>query len=81
VQSRAGKARVGYFAAKAAAEQVVAASGLGWTTLRAAQFHDLILMVACQLARLPVILWGSITRSCLFDRRDLAVLATGIIAA
>jgi uncharacterized protein YbjT (DUF2867 family) len=33
----------------------VAGSGLPYTTLRATQFHDLILMVAQQLAKLPVI--------------------------
>src|ERR671932_2804006 len=44
----------GYFASKRAAERVVADSGLPWTTLRATQFHDLILMVAQQLAKLPV---------------------------
>lgn len=45
----------GYVAAKLAAEQIVAASGVPWTTLRASQFHDLILVMAQQLARLPVI--------------------------
>ena len=45
----------GYFAAKRAAERVVADSGLPWTTVRATQFHDLILTVAEQLAKLPVI--------------------------
>jgi uncharacterized protein YbjT (DUF2867 family) len=45
----------GYFGTKRAAEQVVAGSGLPWTTLRAAQFHDLILMVAQVMAKLPVI--------------------------
>jgi len=45
----------GYFASKRAAEKVVAASGLPWTTLRATQFHDLMLMVARQLAKLPVV--------------------------
>ncbi len=44
----------GYFASKRAAELVVAESGLPWTTLRATQFHDLILMVARQMAKLPV---------------------------
>jgi uncharacterized protein YbjT (DUF2867 family) len=33
----------GYFAQKLAAERAVADSGLPWTTLRATQFHDLIL--------------------------------------
>jgi uncharacterized protein YbjT (DUF2867 family) len=45
----------GYFGSKLAAEQVVAGAGLPWTTLRAAQFHDLVLMTARQMARLPVI--------------------------
>ncbi len=45
----------GYFGAKLAAERVVADSGLPWTTLRAAQFYDLLLMVARQLAKLPVV--------------------------
>jgi uncharacterized protein YbjT (DUF2867 family) len=49
------RAMFGYFGSKLAAEQVVAESGLSWTTLRATQFHDLILMVAQQMARLPVI--------------------------
>jgi uncharacterized protein YbjT (DUF2867 family) len=45
----------GYFGSKHAAEQIVAGSGLPWTTLRATQFHDLLLMVAQQMAQLPVI--------------------------
>ena len=49
------RAMFGYFRTKLAAEQVVAGSGLPWTTLRAAQFHDLILMVAQAMAKLPVI--------------------------
>jgi len=49
------RAMFGYFGSKLAAERVIADSGLPWTTLRATQFHDLILMVARQMARLPVI--------------------------
>lgn len=45
----------GYFGFKLAAERVVADSGLRWTTLRAAQFHESLLMVAQQMTRLPVI--------------------------
>jgi uncharacterized protein YbjT (DUF2867 family) len=48
------RAMFGYFGSKLAAEQVVATSGLGWTTLRATQFHDLLLLTVRQLARLPV---------------------------
>jgi uncharacterized protein YbjT (DUF2867 family) len=55
VVSGVDRAMFGYFASKLAAERVVAGSGLPWTTLRAAQFHDLILTVARQMARLPVI--------------------------
>ena len=54
VASRVDRAMFGYFAAKRAAEHVVADSGLPWTTLRATQFHDLVLTVARQLAKLPV---------------------------
>ena len=55
VVSGADRAMFGYFASKLAAERVVADSGVPWTTLRATQFHDLILMVARQMAKLPVI--------------------------
>jgi uncharacterized protein YbjT (DUF2867 family) len=55
VVSAVDRAMFGYFASKLAAERVVADSGLPWTTLRATQFHDLILKTAQQMARLPVI--------------------------
>jgi uncharacterized protein YbjT (DUF2867 family) len=55
VVSAVDRVMFGYFASKLAAEHVVAESGLPWTTLRATQFHDLILTVAKQLARLPVV--------------------------
>lgn len=49
------RAFFGYFGMKLATERVVEQSGIGWTVLRATQFHDLILTVARALARLPVI--------------------------
>jgi uncharacterized protein YbjT (DUF2867 family) len=49
------RALFGYFASKLAAEHVVAECGLPWTTLRATQFYELILLVARQVAKLPVI--------------------------
>ena len=55
IASRVDRAMFGYFGSKLAAERVVADSGLPFTTLRATQFHDLILMVAQQMAKLPVI--------------------------
>jgi uncharacterized protein YbjT (DUF2867 family) len=44
-----------WFRAKRDAERAVAESGLPWTTLRAAQFHELVLMVMEKMAKLPVI--------------------------
>jgi len=55
VASAIDRAMFGYFGSKLAAERVVAESGLPWTTLRGTQFHDLILMTARQMARLPVL--------------------------
>ena len=55
VVSRVDRAMFGYFASKGAAEKVVEDSGLPWTTLRATQFHDAMLIMARQLAKLPVI--------------------------
>jgi uncharacterized protein YbjT (DUF2867 family) len=53
--SRVDRVLFGYFESKQETERVVADSGLPWTTLRATQFHDLILSVARQLAKLPVV--------------------------
>jgi uncharacterized protein YbjT (DUF2867 family) len=55
IASRIDRAMFGYFGSKLAAEEVVAGSGVPWTTLRATQFHDLLLMVARQMVKLPVI--------------------------
>jgi uncharacterized protein YbjT (DUF2867 family) len=55
VVSGVDRAMFGYFGAKLAAERAVADSGLPWTTLRATQFHDLLLMTVGQMTRLPVI--------------------------
>jgi uncharacterized protein YbjT (DUF2867 family) len=49
------RAMFGYFASKLASEQAIAGSGVPWTTLRAAQFHESLAMVARQMAKLPVI--------------------------
>ena len=55
VVSRVDRVMFGYFGSKLAAERAVADSGLPWTTLRATQFHDIVLLVAQQMAKLPVI--------------------------
>ncbi|MFD7703544.1 SDR family oxidoreductase [Streptomyces caelestis] len=46
----------GYYRSKLAVERLVEESGLGWTVLRATQFHDLVLAVLQGMARLPVLL-------------------------
>lgn len=43
-----------YYRTKHACEQVVRESGLGWTVLRATQFHDLLLKIFGVAAKLPV---------------------------
>jgi uncharacterized protein YbjT (DUF2867 family) len=55
VKSGVDRAMYGYFASKRAAELVVEESGLPWTTLRATQFHDLVLMTVRPLAKLPIV--------------------------
>src|ERR687894_2585603 len=55
IGSRVDRAMFGYYASKRKAERVVADFGLPFTTLRATQFHDLILTVAQQMAKLPVV--------------------------
>jgi uncharacterized protein YbjT (DUF2867 family) len=55
VVSGVDRTMFGYFGAKLAAERAVEGSGLPWTTLRAAQFHDLFLKVAQAMTKLPLI--------------------------
>ena len=55
ITSAVDRAMFGYSGSKLAAERVVADSGVPWTTLRATQFHDLILKAARPMARLPVL--------------------------
>jgi uncharacterized protein YbjT (DUF2867 family) len=55
VVGRVDRAMFGYFESKRKTERLVADSSLPWTTLRATQFHDLILTVVQQMAKLPVV--------------------------
>ena len=55
VVSRIDRMLFGYFEAKRLAEEVIAASGLPWTTLRVAQLHEALLVVARGMAKSPVI--------------------------
>ena len=53
--SRLDRAMFGFFESKLAAERVIAASGIPWTTLRATQFFDLTLLTVQAMSKLPVI--------------------------
>lgn len=55
VNSGIDRLMFGYFAAKAAAENALADSGLGWTTLRATQFHEALVAIARVMSKLPAI--------------------------
>jgi uncharacterized protein YbjT (DUF2867 family) len=55
VVSRTDRMMFGYFASKREAELIVAESGIPFTTLRATQFHDLMLTMVQGMAKLPVV--------------------------
>ncbi|ARP69233.1 nucleoside-diphosphate sugar epimerase [Streptomyces pluripotens] len=45
---------LGYYRSKLVAEREIEESGLGWTVLRATQFHDLLVTLFGRMARSPV---------------------------
>ncbi|MDT0377763.1 SDR family oxidoreductase [Streptomyces sp. DSM 42041] len=51
----ADRVPLAWLRSKLAAERAVADSGVPWTTLRAAQFHDLTLAMVEKMAKLPVV--------------------------
>jgi uncharacterized protein YbjT (DUF2867 family) len=55
VEGRLDRMMFGYFEMKRKAEEVVAGSGLPWTTIRATQFHDLMFTVVDKLTNLPLV--------------------------
>lgn len=71
VLSGVDRAMFGYLAAKRAAERVIETSGLPWTTLRATQFHDLVLTTARGMAKLPVLPMPSGFRLQPIDAREV----------
>jgi uncharacterized protein YbjT (DUF2867 family) len=68
----ADRVPIGYFRSKLGEERALAESGLPWTTLRAAQFHELILIVLQKMAKLPVIPVPRGVRMQPVDSRDVA---------
>jgi uncharacterized protein YbjT (DUF2867 family) len=71
----------GYYRSKLAVERLVEESGLGWTVLRATQFHDLVAQVFQVLAKAPVVLVPARVRDQPVEVAEvadrLAELATG----
>lgn len=63
---------IGWFRQQLAAEREVIESGVPWTMLRAAQFHDLVLTMARAMARMPVIPEPGGLRFQPVDSRDVA---------
>lgn len=51
----ADRVPLGWLKSKLAAERAVSDSGVPWTTLRSAQFHDLLLTVVQKMSKMPVI--------------------------
>lgn len=51
----ADRVPLGWMRMKLAAERAIAESGLPWTTLRAAQFHDLVYKTVRAMARMPIV--------------------------
>jgi len=72
VVSALDRAMFGYFASKRAAEEVVADSGVPWTTLRATQFNDLTLSTIQQMVKMPVVPVPSGFRFQPVDPREVA---------
>lgn len=72
----ADRVPIAWFRSKLAAEQAVTGSGVPWTMLRAAQFHDLVLKTAAAMAKLPVIPVPGGLRFQPVDARDVAARLT-----
>jgi uncharacterized protein YbjT (DUF2867 family) len=72
----ADRVPLGWFKSKLGSERAVADSGLPWTTLRAAQFHDLVLTMLQKVAKLPVI---PVPRGLRFQPVDPDEVATRLV--
>ncbi|MFU8851158.1 SDR family oxidoreductase [Micromonospora sp. SL1-18] len=68
----ADRVPLAWLRSKLDAERTIAGSGLPWTALRAAQFHDLVLAVAEKMAKLPVVPAPGGLRFQPVDARDVA---------
>ena len=69
-----------YYRAKLQAERLIQGSGLPWTIMRATQFHQLVLLVARGLARLPVVPVPAATSFQPIDADEVADRLAGLAA-
>ncbi|MFF4020840.1 SDR family oxidoreductase [Streptomyces sp. NPDC001843] len=46
---------LGWFKTQLEAEKIITGSGIPWTMLRAAQFHDIVWMMAQKMSKMPII--------------------------
>ncbi|MGW3041259.1 SDR family oxidoreductase [Kitasatospora sp. NPDC001159] len=72
---------IAYYKAKLACERVVRESALGWTVLRATQFHDLLFKVFGVSAKLPVFPVVTGARIQPVDVREVAARVAGLVGA
>lgn len=68
----ADKVPIAWLRSQLAVEQIIAESGVPWTTLRAAQFHELVFDVVQKLAKMPVVPIPGGLRFQPVDSRDVA---------
>jgi len=68
----ADRVPLSWLRSKLDAERAIAESGLPWTTLRAAQFHELVLTMLEKMAKLPVVPVPGGLRLQPVDSRDVA---------
>ncbi|MFF2547512.1 SDR family oxidoreductase [Kitasatospora sp. NPDC058063] len=70
---------IAYYTTKLACERVVRESGLGWTVLRATQFHDLVLRFFDASVKLPVFPVLSGTACQPVDVREVAAAVADLV--
>lgn len=68
----ADRVPLSWLRSKHAAERAVVESGIAWSTLRAAQFHDLVLTVLATMTKVPVVPVPAGLRLQPVDARDVA---------
>ncbi|MET7379125.1 NAD(P)H-binding protein [Streptomyces sp. NPDC005526] len=68
----------GYYRSKLAVEKLIEESGLGWTVLRATQFHDLLVTLFGVLAKPPVVLLPAGVRDQPVEAAEVAERLAGL---